>query len=395
MIDFDFCVPTKLYFGKDKELQIGDILYSLNVKRVLIVIGKGSIKKSGLFDRVIEKIKTKNINYSILEGVRANPEIGLCKKGIEIARDFKADFILAIGGGSVIDTAKSIAVGYYYDSDPFDFNLHSVKPLKVLPIGVILTISASGSEMSNSCVIQNDSTNIKMGFNSELIRPVFAIENPTLSFTVNKEQTAYGIVDIIMHTLERYLVESDNNEPADRFAEGLIKSVIEAGKKVMENPCDYKARAVLMSMSSLSHCGLTNFGKKFIMPVHQLEHALSGLYPNVAHGAGLALLWPNWAKYYLEIDANKFACLAHNVFDYRSGNIFDEAKYAIQAFKDYFAFLNMPSTYTDLNISSPNIEKLVELLTNNGQRVIYHHLKPMDASVAFKIYQSANTDWRI
>ena len=198
MIDFDFVSPTKIYFGNNKEQLIGQICLEGGYKRVYIVIGQGSVKRSGLLAKVTELLDKSLIKYQILEGVRPNPTIDLCRKGIEEARAFAPNLILAIGGGSVIDTAKSIAVGYFYSGDPFDFNLHKAKPKRALPIGVILTIAASGSELSNSCVIQDDEKQIKMGFNEDIVRPVFAIENPKLTYSVSKVQTAYGIVLVIL-----------------------------------------------------------------------------------------------------------------------------------------------------------------------------------------------------
>jgi len=204
MIDFNYEMKTQLYFGKGKAQLIGDILHTKNAKKVLIITGQSSVKKSGLLDVVISSLDKHNIEHLILEGVRPNPNLEVVYKGLEMARIFKPDFLLPIGGGSVIDTAKLISVGYYYDGDCFDFHRYLAKPTRGLPIGVILTISAAGSEMSTSCVIQDDKTLNKAGFNSDHVRPVFAIEDPELTFSVSPTQTAYGVVDIIMHTLERY-----------------------------------------------------------------------------------------------------------------------------------------------------------------------------------------------
>lgn len=387
MINFDFVVKTKIYFGVDKHLEIGSILKEYNVKKVLIVIGKGSVRKSGLLDVVTSKLDDNNITYQVLEGVRPNPTADLARQFVDFAKKYQPDYLLAIGGGSVMDTAKLISVGYHYDGDCFDFNLHKVEPQKALPVGVILTISASGSEMSTSCVIQDDETMIKRGFNSELVRPVFAIENPELSFSVNQEQTSNGITDIMMHTLERYFQPSCDNEPADGFAEALLKSVIKAGEVVMEKPNDYESRAVLMLMSSLSHNGLTNIGKKFFMPVHQLEHSLSGVYPSVAHGAGLAVLFPAWAKYYVNIDPNKFDKLARNVFGLNNPNKLENGLLGIKALEDYFKKIHMPLTFKDLGIDNPDIDKLVNVLLDNGKKTIYHHIKPIDEEIARIIYE--------
>ena len=388
MIDFDFVSPTKIYFGSNKEELIGQICKERNFKRVYIVIGQGSVKRTGLLDRVLSSLDTNGIEYQILGGVRPNPTIDLCKKGIEEARVFVPNLILAIGGGSVIDTAKNIAVGYYYVGDSFDFNLHKVKPKNALPIGVILTIAASGSELSTSCVIQDDERQIKRGFNDDLVRPVFAIENPKLTYSVSKVQTAYGIVDIMMHTLERYFNASSDNEPADRFAEALLRSVIKAAETVVNNPTDYDARAVLMLMSSYSHNGLTSIGKGSLLYVHQLEHAVSGVYPQVAHAAGLAVLFPAWAKYYINYDLDKFDSLARNVFDLRNKNKIDNAKAGINEIEKLFAILGMPKTFKDLGIDNPDIEKLVNLITDNGDRVIKHPKKDMDKEVLTTIFKS-------
>ena len=390
MRDFDFQIKTKLYFGIGKENLVGDILKERNANKVYIVIGQGSVKKSGLLDRVLTSLNKNNIEYRILEGVRPNPTVQLCNVGIKEAKEFKPDYLLAVGGGSVIDTAKLIAVGYYYDGNPFDFNLHKETPTKALPLGTVLTISASGSEMSTSCVIQDDTLGIKMGFNSELVRPEFSIENPELTYPVNKTQTAYGIVDILMHTLERYFQPSAINEPADGFAETLIKSVIEAGKVAMEKPNDYEARSVLMVMSSLSHNGLMNIGKVPMMPVHQLEHALSGLYPNVAHGAGLAVLFPMWARYYAKYDVDKFDRFARNVFGLNNPDKLINAMNGIDMLDEFFTSLDMPKNYSDLGINKIDIDKLVDKLTNGGTRVVGHHVKPMDQQVAYEIFAMCN-----
>ena len=388
MIDFDFVSPTKIYFGNNKEQLIGQICLDGGYKRVYIVIGQGSVKRSGLLVKVTKLLDKSLIKYQILEGVRPNPTIDLCRKGIEEARAFAPNLILAIGGGSVIDTAKSIAVGYFYSGDPFDFNLHKAKPKRALPIGVILTIAASGSELSNSCVIQDDEKQIKMGFNEDIVRPVFAIENPKLTYSVSKVQTAYGIVDIMMHTLERYFHVSNVIEPADGFAEALLRSVIEAAKVVIKNPTDYDSRAVLMLMSSLSHNDLTSIGKKKLLFVHQLEHALSGVYPDVAHAAGLAVLFPAWAKYYVNYDTDKFDKLAKNVFGLHKSNKLENAKAGIKELEKLFALLEMPTSFKDLGIKKPDIERLCNLVTNNGTRVIEHPKKNMDKEVVKAIYES-------
>ena len=388
MIDFDLSIKTKIYFGPDKEDLIGDVLSDEKVKRVLIIIGEGSVKKNGLLTKVISKIEAKKIKYFLLEGVRPNPTIDFVRENMSKVKEFAPDFILAIGGGSVIDTAKLIACDYYYDGDLFDFNSHKSKPTKALPVGAILTISAAGSEMSTSCVIQDDKTGKKAGFNSDLVRPVFAIENPKLTYSVSPYQTACGIVDIMMHTLERYLQPSSDNEPADGFAESLLKSVIKAGQKVMKNPEDYESRAVLMLMSSLSHNGLTNIGKPFGMPVHQLEHGLSGMYKSIAHGAGLAVLWPAWAKYYVDYDEDKFDRYARNVWNSQIPDKHENALNGIKLTEEFFRYIGMPSRLMEFKVGAIDIDGLINRLTDNGTRVVAHPVKPLDGEVARIIYNS-------
>ena len=388
MIDFDFQVKTKIYFGKDKHLQIGKILKEHDVKKVLVFVGQGSVKKSGLLDSVISCLNSEIVEFKVLEGIRPNPTADLAREFVKISKEYQPDLLLAIGGGSVIDTAKLVSVGYYYDGDCFDFNLHKIAPKEALPVGVILTISAAGSEMSTSCVIQDDELMIKRGFNSELIRPLFAIENPELTYSVSPRQTMNGIVYIMMHTLERYFQPSYENEPADGFAESLLRSVMKAGTGAMNNPNDYESRAVLMLMSSLSHNGLTNIGKKFFMPVHQFEHALSGVYPEVSHGAGLAVLFPAWAKYYVDVETDKFDQFARNVFGLQNENKLINAKKGIEALEKYFKSIHAPLTFKELGIDNPNIDKLIDVLLDGGKKTIPHDKKPINQENARIIYES-------
>ena len=388
MKNFEFVSPTKIYFGPGKENDVGSILKDFGASRVLIVIGKNSVIKSGLLERVVVSLGKASIPFELLRGVRANPTFDLVEEGLSIIRTHKIDFILAIGGGSVIDTAKCIAVNFYHNGGVKDINLHKAAPTKALPVGVILTISAAGSELSNSCVIQDDATGIKVGFNSDLVRPVFAIENPELTYSLPKEQIAYGVVDILMHTLERYFSESDKYELADEFALGLIKNVLEVGLLAYQNPTNYEYQSALMLASSLSHNGLTSIGKKYYMPVHQLEHPLSGTFPHIAHGLGLAILFPAWCKYYYKYDIDKFTTLGERVFDIYSGDKEQDALATISAFEEYFARMDLPNKLSDLGVKKEDIESLVNKVTNNNTRTVYHHTKPINDEVARKIYYS-------
>lgn len=386
---FIFSIPTKIYFGKKQEENIGRILKELGVKKVLIVYGMGSIVRSGLLSKAKTLIKDEKIELIELGGVRSNPTIGFVRKGIELARAEKIDFILAIGGGSAMDAAKLIATGFYYEGDPFEITLKKYIPTKTLPVGTIVTIAASGSEASTSCVIQDDASGVKRGYNSELNRPVFAIENPELTFSVPKNQTAFGIVDIFMHTVERYLsLSPSEDEISDRFGEQLMKLTLKSGLIAYENPNDYDARANLLLLSSLSHCGLTSVGKNYSMPVHQLEHILSGLYPSVAHGAGLAALFPSWAEYYLEENLDKFNLLAKNVFDLDDPNKKSNASKGIEKLVEYFRKIEVPLSYKELGIESPDINKMVEMLNLDEKNKNSRRIQFLDSQGASEIYKS-------
>ena len=388
MKNFDFYSPTKIYFGPSKESEVGRILKSFGASKVLIVIGKNSVVKSGLLEKVAYSLESSFIPYQIIRGVRANPTFDLVREGVRIVKENGIDFILAVGGGSVIDTAKCIAANALYDGDVKNFNLHLAEPTKALPIGVILTISAAGSELSNSCVIQDDETGMKVGFNSDVVRPVFAIENPVLTYSVSKEQTAYGVVDILMHTLERYFSPSDEYELADEFALGLIKNVLEVGLLAYNHPDNYTYRSRLMLASSLSHNGLISIGKTYNMPVHQLEHPLSGKFSNIAHGCGLAVLFPAWCRYYYKYDIDKFATIGEKIFNIYSGDKEADALSTISAFEEYFISLGMPTKLSQLGVKEEDIPDLVNKVTRNGSRTVYHHSKPINDEVAKEIYYS-------
>lgn len=363
MNNFIFDSPTKIYFGIDEEKNIGKYIKELNFKKVLFHYGKKSIKESGLYDTIIKSLKEENIDFIELGGVEANPTLDLVKVGVSLAKKEHVDFILAVGGGSVIDSAKAIAHGYYYDGDPYDFNLHLITASKSLPIGVILTIAAAGSEMSNSCVISDISRKMKKGFNSETNRPLFVIENPLLTYSVPPKQTAYGIVDMLSHTIERYFNESASLEFADYIGEGILKSILDAGKVAMLEPTNYDARATLMVASGYSHNGLTGIGKIFSFPIHQLEHALSALRHDIAHGAGLACLIPAWMKVIVEYDVLKFKKFALNVMQTENvGNDLDIAYSGIKRLEEYFISLNIPTHLSAYGITIENIQTLLSMI---------------------------------
>ncbi len=362
MIDFVFTTPTTLLFGRHQEDNVAQEIKKRQGTRILIIYGQKSVIKSGLLARVCRTLEKENLFYILCGGVEPNPKLGFVKEAIKKAKQEEIDFILAIGGGSVIDTAKLVASGYYYDGDPFDFNEKKAKPNQALPVGVILTIAASGSEMSTSCVITNEKTKKKTGFNSEFNQPVFAILNPEITYTVSPYQTACGIVDIMMHTLERYFNPSEDLEFADDIAIGLLKSVMKSSRVVMKHPQSYEARGNLMIAGAYSHNGLMGIGKKVSMPVHQLEHALSGLYDFVAHGAGLAILFPCWAMVYYQYSLPKFVRFAKEVMNVQGKTDSETACLGIVAIREFFQNLGMPSTFKDLGINEPDIDGLISML---------------------------------
>jgi alcohol dehydrogenase YqhD (iron-dependent ADH family) len=370
MIDFDFINPTRLIFGHKAEDKVADVLKGYGFSNILLVYGGGSIKRSGLYDKVVSLLDNFGIKHHELSGVTPNPEKSFVLAGLAIAKKEKVDCLLAIGGGSVLDVAKSIAVGYYYDGDPFDFNFGKAKPSKALPVGSILTIASAGSESSDSCVISDPATKIKRGFNNPINRPLFAIEDPELTYTVSPYQTAVGVTDIMMHSLERYFNASDHYQLADDWALSLCKNVMIAGKKALADPNDYDARAALMLDSSLSHDGLTGIGKKTPFVVHPLEHGLSGYKSDVAHGAGIAICYLGWAKYVYKKDPSKFARLARVLFDVKVEDDEKAAIMGINAMSDFYRSIGMPTTLKEVGIVEKDIPLLASLVSGNGTHVI-------------------------
>ena len=373
MNNFEFQSPTKIYFGKDTELNVGKIIKEYGYKKVLLHYGSKSIFSTGLYEKIINSLNKESIKFVELGGVLPNPKIDLVRKGVSIVKEEDIDFILAVGGGSVIDSAKAIACGAMVNFDPWLFSIHEKTPTACLPLGVILTISAAGSELSNSCVISDVSVNIKNGFNSELIRPKFAIMNPEITYSVSPYQTACGIVDIMMHTLERYFSDVDDLIFTDEIALGLLKSVMIAGKRVMANPKDYNARAALMIASSYSHNGLTGLGSKMYFTVHKLEHVLSGLYDEIAHGAGLAILFPAWAKYTKDLFYDKWIKFAKTVLDEEINNPI----VAINELEEFFKSLNMPTKLEDVKVYEKDFNKFVNHGTSNNTKTIVG-VKPLN-----------------
>lgn len=362
MNNFNYYTPTKVIFGRNTETQVGSLIKEQKCRKVLIHYGGKSAIKSGLISRVKQSLTEANIPFVELGGVVPNPRLSLVYKGIELCKKEQVDFILAIGGGSVIDSAKAIGYGVTNDGDVWDFYNYTRKPESCLPIGVILTISAAGSEMSSSSVITNDNNNIKRGYSSDYARPKFAIMNPELTMTLPPYQTSCGIVDILMHTMERYFTSQGTSSLTDSLAESLLKTVMHYGQVLMNNPNDYNARAEIMWAGSLSHNGLMGCGTKDNgdWSTHKLEHELSGMY-DVAHGAGLAAIWSSWARYVYKENPERFLKFAQNVMEILYTKDDDTTiNLGINKMEEYFKSLNMPTRITELGIK-PVAEDLIEM----------------------------------
>ncbi len=384
--------PTKVVFGKDAELQAGKLLKAIGAKRILIHYGSERIVRSGLMKRVTDQLDSEGITYVLLGGVQPNPRLALAKTGIELAKKENVDLILAFGGGSVIDSAKCIAYGTLYDGDVWDFYSGKAIPDKAMRIATILTLSATGSEMSDSSVITNDDGGLKRGYNSDISRPVISFLNPELTYTVSPYQTSCGTVDIMMHTLERFFHAGDGLELTDQLSMALIRQVMKSGRKALENPEDYEARANLMWASSLSHNGLMAMGndQRGDWACHQLEHELSGLF-DVAHGAGLAAIWGTWARYVMDVNPGRFALLGEGVFSLkRTGDDKADAEKTISLMEEYFTSIGMPISISGLGVSVG--EKELDILTEKASffsaRTI-GSFKVLQKSDMRKIFESA------
>lgn len=392
MEQFSFYTPTKVIFGKGVQSQVGAVIKSYGFTKILFHYGSGSIKKSGLYDQIVASLRANGIEFVELGGVQPNPKLSLSRKAAQLCIDEKVEMILAVGGGSVLDSSKSAAAGAANHCDPWEFSSGARVLEKSLPVGAVLTIAAAGSEMSDSCVITNEEGWLKRGFNSDHNRPLFAIMNPELTYTVSKYQTACGVTDIMMHTLERYFCMNGDVALTDHLAEGLLRSVIEAGKVVMDKPDDYEARATLMWASSLSHNGLTGCGRDFMMRCHQIEHELSGMYDRVAHGAGLAVIFPAWAKYIYKNEKAlpRFCQFAQRVWGIEMDFEHPErtALAGIEACESFFKSLGMPVRLSELDVDDTKFDEMAEKCTFFGKRVLKDYI-PLGKKEIIDIYRLA------
>ena len=383
MKDFNFYVPTRVVFGRESEEKLPQLIQQQGGRKVLVHYGGGSARRSGLLDKVEKMLKDAGIAYVELGGVVPNPLLSKVREGIELCRREQVDFILAVGGGSVIDSSKAIGYGVGYEGDVWDFWDGKAVPEACLPIGVVLTIPAAGSEMSSSCVITNDDGMLKRGVNSDLCRCKFAIMNPERTYTLPPYQTAAGATDIMMHTMERYFSKYEDAILTDAIAEALLRTVKEATPVVLGNPEDYTHRAAIMWASSLSHNDLTECGTEKDFACHKLEHELSGLF-GVTHGAGLAALWGSWARYVMDKHVARFEKFARNVMGVEG------ALEGIEATERFFRSIGMPVNIPELigrQATDEEIRTMVDKCSRGGKMNIgaMEVLKPEDMTAIYRL----------
>ncbi|MCL1902263.1 MAG: iron-containing alcohol dehydrogenase [Alphaproteobacteria bacterium] len=360
MLDFDFWSPTYFSFGRGRESMTGELVKKFGGSRVLIHYGGASAVKSGLIDRVKKSLKDAGISFVELGGVQPNPRAELVYAGIDLAREHGVDFILAVGGGSVIDSAKAIAAGAPYNGDFWDMFCGVPMGENVLPVGVVLTIAAAGSEASNGCVITGtDCTKRVFSGPSDLNRPRFAILNPELTATLPPSQVANGGADIMAHIFERYFSKTKDVETTDRLCEGLLLALIETLPRAVKNPADYEASANIMWAGMLAHNNVVGVGRKQDWLSHRLEHELSAKY-DVAHGAGLAVMFPAWMRYVMHYDTPRFARFARNVWGVVDTDDLTAANHGITKLVEFWSSLGLPKNFAELGAKREDIESMAD-----------------------------------
>ena len=363
MENFNFYSPTEFVFGKGRENEVGKYVKKYGGSKVLVHFGSGSAKRSGLLDRVEASLKAEGLEYVLLGGVKPNPRDTLVYEGIKICKEQGIDFLLCVGGGSVIDSAKAIAVGFYYDGDFWDFYEHKANAEKALPIGTVLTISAAGSEGSGDSVVTKEEGMIKRGYGNDILRAKFSVMNPELTYTLPAYQTACGITDIMAHIFERYFTPSKEVECTDRLCEGLLLTMIKEGPKAVANPEDYGARANIMWAGMVAHNNIVGSGRIQDWASHGIEHELSGLY-DCAHGAGLAVIMPAWMEYVCDTDVMRFCQVATRVWGVQMNfeNPKETAMLGIYAFRAFLKGIGMPTSFDEIGAKKEDIPVLVEKL---------------------------------
>lgn len=386
MENFVFYPRTKYVFGRGVENKVAGELKAFGMNKPLIVYGQGSVIRSGLLDRVRKCLEEAGIEYAELGGVQPNPVDTLVYEGIEKARKEGIDSLLAVGGGSAIDTAKAIAAAMCYDGDFWDLYC-GTKVKAALPVGVVLTIPAAGSEGSGNTVITKVEGLHKKGMGSDCLRPRFSLLNPELTYTLPPYQTAAGITDMLAHLMERYFSNTEGVELTDRLGEGVMKAIIEVAPKVMEHPDDYDARANIMWSGTMAHNGLTGCGRIDDWATHGLEHELSAVY-GVTHGAGLAVMFPAWMTYAADINPHKLAQFARRVFGVKEADDTKAAFAGISALKTFFKSIGMPTDMNELGITEPDIKLLAAKVVENKGAEFGNYIK-VNEQVAEDIYRIA------
>lgn len=384
MLNFIYNVPTKVFFGKNSVENLG-VELSLYGKRVLFVYGQGSIKKTGLYETVIESFLKRNLEYYELSGVQPNPRISHVRQGIALCRKHDLDCVLAVGGGSVIDCAKTIATGVYHKGDPWDlFVLGDSSVKKALPIGTVLTFAGTGSEMNGNAVISNEETEEKLAIHKDILRPRFSILDPTLTFSVPKNQTAAGTVDIFSHILEQYFSPTKEAYLQDRLAESLLRTCIHYGPIALVEPTNYEARAQLMWTNSIALNGLLGYGRVSDWATHGMEHALSALY-DVTHGIGLAILTPSWMEYVSDdATVDKFVEYAKNVWQVKGTDDRAVAQKGIEKTRDFFISLGLQQKLREIGVKRSMLGKMADKTIVHGAVGKFRKLGKQDVLAILK-----------
>lgn len=392
MKDFNYYAPTEVVFGENSEEQVAALVKKYGGTKVLVHYGGKSAERSGLLDKICGLLTDGGIAFKKLGGVVPNPRLSLVHEGIKLCREEGIDFILAVGGGSVIDSSKAIAYGVPYEGEVWDFYLGKDKATKMLPVACVLTIPAAGSEMSEASVITNEDGDVKLGYSNNLSRPKFAIMNPKRTFTLPPYQTAAGVTDMMMHTMERYFTKDDDMDLTTDIAEAMLRSMKDAIFAVLKNPEDYRYRAQIMWGGSLMHNGLTGCGVTDDWATHQLEHELSGMF-DVTHGAGLAAIWPSWARYVMHENLSRFVRFAVNVMDVPNDFTDPEgtALKGIEAMERFYHAIGMPINIKELigkDITDEEIKEMTRKCSRNYQHTC-GQLKVLKAEDMENIYKMA------
>ncbi|MBS6239474.1 MAG: iron-containing alcohol dehydrogenase [Bacteroides sp.] len=376
MNNFVFYSPTEFVFGKATEMQVGALARKHGARKVMIVYGGGSVVRSGLLDRVKQSLQEAGIEYCLMGGVQPNPVDTKVYEGIEFCRREQADMLLPVGGGSVIDTAKAIAAGVLYEGDFWDFYIGKAKVTKALKVAVVLTIPAAGSEGSGNTVITKLDGLQKLSLRvPEVLRPVFSIMNPELTYTLPPFQTACGVADMMAHIMERYFTNTQEVEIGDRLCEGTLMAIINEAPKVMRNPEDYGARANLMWAGMIAHNGTCGVGCEEDWASHFLEHEISAIY-GVTHGAGLSVIFPAWMTWMIEHNVGKIAQYAVRVWGVPESE--DKKAVALEGIgklKVFFSSLGLPVTFKELGIENPDIDRLADSLHRNKGELVGNYVK--------------------